>query len=212
MLVHEHQKKATEGESPRSKDQSRGRHTPRDFIDSALALCDRDGAQAITARRIAKEMDLSPMALYRHFKSMEHLQALIWNEGFSQLSAELARAYEAGGAGQTGLRRVFEVYVRFGIDNPGLYQLMFSVGPRPEEFGEANRGTEAFGRLIGRIAELQEAQTEQPRGGPHTQALNVWFSLHGLTTLAISGQVLRVTSLGIGEIIESTTDYLVSCL
>lgn len=212
MLIREHQKKAAEGASPRPKDHTRGRHTPRDFIGSALALCDREGAQAITARRIAKEMDLSPMALYRHFKSMEHLQALVWNEGFARLSAELAQAYDAGGMGKTGLRRVFEVYIRFGVDNPGLYQLMFSAGPRPEEYGEPNRGTEAFGRLIGLIAKLQEKREERQRGGPHTLALNIWFSLHGLTTLAISGQVLRVTSLGIDEIIENTADNLIDCL
>jgi len=47
--------------------------TPQTVIESALALADAEGLEAVTIRRLAKELGVTPMALYWHFRSKEEL-------------------------------------------------------------------------------------------------------------------------------------------
>ena len=54
------------------------------MVDRALALADSDGLDALTIRRLATELGVTPMALYWHFRSKEELIAgladRIWGE------------------------------------------------------------------------------------------------------------------------------------
>ena len=53
-------------------------------VDRALALADSDGLDALTIRRLATELGVTPMALYWHFRSKEELIAgladRLWGE------------------------------------------------------------------------------------------------------------------------------------
>ena len=53
-------------------------------VDRALALADTEGVDALTIRRLATELGVTPMALYWHFRSKEELIAgladRIWGE------------------------------------------------------------------------------------------------------------------------------------
>jgi len=43
--------------------------TPRAVVEGALLLADSEGLEALTIRRLAKELGVTPMALYWHFRS-----------------------------------------------------------------------------------------------------------------------------------------------
>ena len=47
--------------------------TPRAVVEGALALADAEGLGAVTIRRLAKELGVTPMALYWHFRSKDEL-------------------------------------------------------------------------------------------------------------------------------------------
>lgn len=47
--------------------------TPRTVVEGALALADAEGLEAVTIRRLAKELGVTPMALYWHFRSKDEL-------------------------------------------------------------------------------------------------------------------------------------------
>jgi len=47
--------------------------TPRTVVAGALALADSEGLEAVTIRRLAKGLGVTPMALYWHFRSKEEL-------------------------------------------------------------------------------------------------------------------------------------------
>jgi TetR/AcrR family transcriptional regulator, tetracycline repressor protein len=47
--------------------------TPRAVVEGALALADSEGLEAVTIRRLAKELGVTPMALYWHFRSKDEL-------------------------------------------------------------------------------------------------------------------------------------------
>jgi TetR/AcrR family tetracycline transcriptional repressor len=47
--------------------------TRRTVVEGALALADAEGLEAVTVRRLAKGLDVTPMALYWHFRSKDDL-------------------------------------------------------------------------------------------------------------------------------------------
>src|SRR4028119_2254718 len=47
--------------------------TPQAVVEGALALADAEGLGAVTIRRLAKELGVTPMALYWHFRSKDEL-------------------------------------------------------------------------------------------------------------------------------------------
>jgi AcrR family transcriptional regulator len=54
----------------------RGRPTAisrEQLLDAALAIIDREGTEAVTMRRLAADLGVSPMAAYRHVESKEDL-------------------------------------------------------------------------------------------------------------------------------------------
>jgi AcrR family transcriptional regulator len=47
--------------------------TPRTVVERALALAEAGGLKAVTIRRLARELGVTPMALYWHFRSKDEL-------------------------------------------------------------------------------------------------------------------------------------------
>lgn len=55
------------------KQDTRPRLTRATVVERALALADAEGPEALTIRRLARDLGVTPMALYWHFKSKEEL-------------------------------------------------------------------------------------------------------------------------------------------
>jgi AcrR family transcriptional regulator len=63
-----------------------GRPVDRSVVlDAALRIIDRDGVVAVTVRGLATEVGVSPMSLYRHFASKDHLYDLLLEHALQQL-------------------------------------------------------------------------------------------------------------------------------
>jgi TetR/AcrR family tetracycline transcriptional repressor len=52
---------------------TRGALTRRTVVEGALALADAEGLEAVTIRRLAKKLGVTPMALYWHFRNKDEL-------------------------------------------------------------------------------------------------------------------------------------------
>ena len=71
-------------EEPDGEDGGRARLSKRAVVDRALKLADADGLEALTIRKLAQDLGVTPMALYWHFRSKEDLleavSERIWGE------------------------------------------------------------------------------------------------------------------------------------
>ncbi|GAA1355920.1 TetR/AcrR family transcriptional regulator [Streptomyces beijiangensis] len=61
--------------------------TPRKIAEVAVAIADAEGFAAVTMRRLAKELDVAPMAAYRHVSGKDDLWALMIDRIFTELGA-----------------------------------------------------------------------------------------------------------------------------
>jgi AcrR family transcriptional regulator len=91
---------------------------------AARRLLDREGAEAVTMRRVADAVGITPMAIYRHFPGHAGLLNAVANRGFEELAARLKRMRFNGGVEQR-LAKMGEIYLDHALENPRLFELMF---------------------------------------------------------------------------------------
>jgi AcrR family transcriptional regulator len=108
----------------------------------------REGADAVTMRRVAKGVGITPMALYRHFADRDGLLNTLADAGFEELIARLASTAMPAHP-EERLTRIMDVSLDFALEKPRLFELMFlrqRKGARqfPEDFRAGRSGTARF--------------------------------------------------------------------
>ena len=99
------------------------RLTKATVADRALRLGDEEGLEAVTIRRLAQELGVTPMALYWHFKNKDELLLGIVDHMLAGVRADRA----ATGSWQDQLRVMVEALVAVMRAHPTLSDLLFSV-------------------------------------------------------------------------------------
>ena len=98
--------------------------TAERILGAAAHLLRREGADAVTMRRVARAVRMTPMALYRHFANREGLLKALADAGFEDLAARVAKAQTAADP-EAQLRKNLDVFLDFGLERPRLFELMF---------------------------------------------------------------------------------------
>jgi len=160
------------------------------LLEAAREIIAEEGPRGLRLRAIARRAGVSPAAPYRHFRDLEAVFAAIATEGFERFSRYLEEAGAGIGDPLARLGALGEAYVRFALQNPAAFRVMF--GDRIGE-PEAHPGLEAAGRRA--FAPLEEAiraglASARMRGDdPEAMILLAWSSVHGLATLLLEGKV-----------------------
>jgi AcrR family transcriptional regulator len=160
----------------------------RALLEAAVRTIQRHGQGALTLRAVGQELGVSRSALYRHFADKAALLTAVAGEGFRMLRLALLGAWESAGKRATGFEAMGEAYVRFAVENPWHYRVMFGGGfelnASDPELNEEGAG--AFRALLDALVEMQ-GQGLVRLDDPETQARFVWSVVHGIAMLAIDG-------------------------
>jgi AcrR family transcriptional regulator len=168
----------------------------RALIDTALAMVIEEGAWNFTLREVARRAGVSHAASYNHFEDKSALLAEVAALGFESLRQALdAAARGQPRSARQALAGIAAAYVRFGVEHPAHYRLMFGAEladkarhPTLQAAGDAT-----FAVLSG-VLERGQAAGQVRRGEVRDQALAAWSLVHGLTTLLIDQ---RLSFLGV---------------
>jgi AcrR family transcriptional regulator len=165
----------------------------RALLDAALALVEREGADALTLRAAARRAGVSQAAPYRHFRDKEALMAAVAEEGFRAMTVAM-RGAAASHAGDPlgGFRACGLAYIEFALSHRAHFRVMFGrvAADRSAHPGLMEAAGEAFGLLVGAIRDCQEAGVVRD-GDPEELALCAWSATHGLSALAVDGQLAK---------------------
>ncbi len=178
------------------------------LLAEAAEMIDEGGTSSVTMRAIGRRLGVSRSAPYRHFADKSALLVAVAAAGFDRLRDRLeAVGAGAPGAGIERLQQVGEEYVRFALENPGHYRLMYGKEAitredRPELREAANA---LFDELVRVVRTYQQSGTIKRRD-PHLQAYVAWGAVHGLASLLIEGQIL--TAVDVDGLIRQTTSTL----
>ncbi|HEX3943489.1 MAG TPA: TetR/AcrR family transcriptional regulator [Rhizomicrobium sp.] len=98
--------------------------TRQSIATVARDILDQEGSDAVTMRRVAEIVKITPMAIYRHYKAREGLLAALADDGFEDLAARIARKRFPGTAAER-LTKMAEIFLDHALQHPRLFELMF---------------------------------------------------------------------------------------
>lgn len=149
----------------------------------------RGGAGHLTIRRVAARVRLTPMAIYRHFRSKDELIAALVAIGFDKWETRLESAI-SGITNRQMLRKAMLAYRDFALDEQRLFELMFLLRRAgiPVAPGSLQATpSPAFSQVIAAVRQCMSTGSLLP-GDVAETILLVWSTSHGLITLHFSGR------------------------
>lgn len=156
-----------------------------EIVAAATALlAERGGEEAVSIRAIADAVGVTPPSIYLHFADKDELFVAVCDDRFRELD-RLSNLAAAGVADPLErIRRRGEAYIRFGLENPEHYRVLF-MGPRhASATTEQMKEWAAFEHLVD---DVKSAIAAGSLGGdPFIVALGLWATVHGITSLMIT--------------------------
>jgi len=163
--------------------------TAQRILAAARALFERAGPEAVSMRRVADAVGITPMAIYRHFPGREALLKRISDDSFS----EIARHWDARKSGGDPLAQLLAlqvIYLDYALAHPHLFDHAFSVRRDdarrfPEDFHA--RRSPTLNVVHDAVVEAQQAGVLRA-GDPWDIAMTLWAHSHGLIALYRAGR------------------------
>ena len=93
-----------------------------------LTILEKEGPEAVSMRRVAQAVGITPMAIYHHFPSREALLNTITNREFARLLSFI-QAHPLSGAVEDRLLAVMAGYVDYAFAQPRIFDFVFSLSP-----------------------------------------------------------------------------------
>jgi AcrR family transcriptional regulator len=163
--------------------------TPEKILRAAHKLFDREGADAVSMRRVADAVGITPMAIYRHFPNRESLLKKLSDDAFST-NAQTWAQHANNPDVLKRLVALLEPYLDYALAHPHLFDHAFSV--RRED---ARRFPEDFiARQSPTLNVIADAVAEGVGLGvlkqddPWAVAMSLWVHAHGLVALYRAGR------------------------
>ena len=160
-----------------------------DIIEAAASLVEERGPEGITMRLVADRIGYSPTTIYLYFKNTAHRLAAMCTRASAWSPAHLAGGLR-GPPPPPRLRQGAHAYLDWGLQNPGMYRLMFEWGYLGDISEEAIFARRASWRRTRNVIERGVEEGAFRSGldsAPAADTLGV--GIHGLTSLALSGRM-----------------------
>jgi AcrR family transcriptional regulator len=166
----------------------------RALVDAAMTILHETQRWDFSLREVARRAGVSHNAPYGHFADKQALLAAVGIAGYAMLRDRMlavsADAADAAGA----LDAIGQVYIAFGLRNPGLYRLMFGQelqadGVLRSDVREAaNAARSVLQDVVMRGADDGSFAVDAADPTAIMVAvLSCWSVVHGFTLLAIDG-------------------------
>lgn len=163
--------------------------TAERIAGEALKALEREGPDAVSMRRIAQAVGITPMAIYHHFPNRAALLNFVVDREFEKFLGYI-QARPLRGSAEARLLGCMDSYISYAFDCPRIFDYVFSQ-PRPS----ARRYPDDFrarrSPTLTPIADLVAQAMESgylKRDDVWEIALELWAHAHGYVMLYRGGR------------------------
>jgi AcrR family transcriptional regulator len=152
-------------------------------VTAAHAVIAEHGVEKLSLRDVARKLNVSHQAPYKHYASRDHLLAEVIRRCFVRFSDALKARTRSADTKQD-IHALGISYLQFALQNPLEYRLMFGT-PWPEAAAQPEMLADArysFDVLRQALQPLFTQATSPPEA-VDTAAMFVWSTLHGLASI-----------------------------
>jgi AcrR family transcriptional regulator len=179
------------------------------LIDTAVLLLAEKGASSLSLREVAREAGVSHGAPAHHFGDKAGLLTAVAARGHEKLAIRLQQGQTDTTLAKDRLRAAGEAYIRFAIEQPAYFSVMFRHDLIDvTDVEHKSRSARSKDVLRGCIEELLE-----PAGVPESRIaateVALWSLVHGFSSLWLAGNLGDITdSKLLSSLIDSTLGSL----
>ena len=155
-------------------------HLEEALLEAGIREARSSGPRNLGVTQLAKKVNVSAMAIYRHFPNGESLRASISQQAREELGRQMLKAL----AKETDVKKRFQAigrtYIEFGLKEPGLFSVAFldcHENPKRED------NPSIWKILEEGILEICNAGLIEPEEIPNVAAL-AWAAVHGYVEIA----------------------------
>jgi AcrR family transcriptional regulator len=163
--------------------------TSERIAEEALKILEKEGEDAVSMRRVAYAVGITPMAIYHHFPNREALLNFVVDREFEKFLGYI-QARPMRGSAESHLLGCMNSYIDYAFECPRIFDYVFSQ-PRPN----ARRYPDDFrarrSPTLNPIADLVAQAMESgylKRDDVWEIALELWAHVHGYVTLYRGGR------------------------
>jgi AcrR family transcriptional regulator len=160
-----------------------------EILEAAERIFIAEGYEGATIRKIADEVGVSSTALYMHFRDKDQILLEICTQVIEQLLSINSEISAQPVDSVVRVRMMLEAYVRFALENPNAYRLVFCSSPASasvqKQAATMEIGANCFERFVGVVREIA-AEGRLRQGDARSAAQSLWAACHGLVALMIT--------------------------
>ncbi len=175
-----------------SERKERDRESMKSLImNAAMELYLEEGFEKVTIRSIAEKIEFSPATIYLYFRDKDEIFYALYNLSFGLFVADQAR-YSGISDPHERLYQRAKAYVKWAMDNPKLYDLMFIIEIPMNVIAEEHCediGKLAYQQLKETVAECIDSGTLKIKNA-ELASMMVWNMLHGVSSLIIKKRII----------------------
>ncbi|MEN8443785.1 MAG: TetR/AcrR family transcriptional regulator [Cyanobacteria bacterium J06555_13] len=179
-------------------------HLREALLQAAQDQIAAEGYQSLNLSKLARQLNVSQPAVYRHFASKQALVFSLVAEGFMLLSQRLETAAESVSMAALpanrepsdslikGIEAIAQTYIDFVLEHRELARLMFSLKERATEPELYKVSKRAAATLFQWVDVGQQCYGLKVRSAEQAVRL-IWATIHGLAVLLMDEQMPYVT-------------------
>jgi AcrR family transcriptional regulator len=156
----------------------------------ALSVLEKEGPEAVSMRRLAQAVGITPMAIYHHFPNREALLNTVTDREFAKLLSHI-QAHPLNGTLENRIVAVMEGYIDYAFKQPRVFDYVFSrVRPDARKFPHDFRARRS--PTLNPIADMLAAEMEKgllKKDDVWEVAFALWAHIHGYIMLYRAGRI-----------------------
>ena len=181
----------TAGRRPRPRARKgEGERLREEILRATERLLIKTGDQeAVSIRAIAQAVGVTPPSIYLHFADKTELIFAVCTRHFQALDAAIEDAAAAATDPLDELRARGRAYVRFGLEHPEQYRILFMSRPsaKPDQWSaEQMADNAAFTHHLDAVQRAVDAGAVRSSVDVGLVAIGLWAAVHGIVSLLIA--------------------------
>jgi AcrR family transcriptional regulator len=100
--------------------------TRQRIYESALSILEGEGPQAVSVRRVAKEVGVTPMAIYHYFPSRDALLDAVVDSEFKKLVDFFDRSHPKASL-EAAMIHSMDGYIDYALAHPRIFDYVFAM-------------------------------------------------------------------------------------
>ena len=171
-----------------------------------MSILEGEGLEALSIRRVAREIGVSHPAVLHHFGCASELRAAMAHRGFVDLDRAMEEATVRVIEPEARFQALGVAYATYGFAHPTLFRLMFRCSSFRQHWSEASEA--AAERSFERVR--RACLSGMPDCDAERLATLAWSAMHGAMMLWLDGPFqLRFGSPSVvSQVAKSVTELL----